>query len=74
MDTIVIALRLAEVSFPEGHPQAGDRGPVFGFAVRHAEHVGPGALRALGSPPARARPPAGPVLPRRGRLGASEQH
>jgi N-acyl homoserine lactone hydrolase len=34
-DPQVIPLHLADVSFPEGHPQAGGSGPVLGFAVRH---------------------------------------
>lgn len=29
----ILPLHLADVSFPEGHPQEGDRGPVRAFAV-----------------------------------------
>jgi N-acyl homoserine lactone hydrolase len=32
----VLPLKLTEVSFPQGHPQEGDTGPVFAFAVVHA--------------------------------------
>ncbi|MFL5799985.1 MAG: N-acyl homoserine lactonase family protein [Actinomycetota bacterium] len=35
----VIPLHLADVSFPDGHPQAGGTGPVLGFAVHHEEGV-----------------------------------
>jgi N-acyl homoserine lactone hydrolase len=35
MDPVVVPLHLADVSFPDGHPQAGGTGPVLGFAVRH---------------------------------------
>jgi glyoxylase-like metal-dependent hydrolase (beta-lactamase superfamily II) len=35
----VIPLHLAEVSFPSGHPQEGDHGPVLAFAVIHPEGV-----------------------------------
>jgi N-acyl homoserine lactone hydrolase len=35
----IIPLHLADVSFPAGHPQAGDTGPVLGFAVVHDEGV-----------------------------------
>jgi glyoxylase-like metal-dependent hydrolase (beta-lactamase superfamily II) len=38
-DPVVFPLHLADVSFPEGHPQASDSGPVLGFAVRHGEGV-----------------------------------
>jgi glyoxylase-like metal-dependent hydrolase (beta-lactamase superfamily II) len=34
-DPKVIPLHLADVSFPQGHPQAGGSGPVLGFAIRH---------------------------------------
>ncbi|MBI1886070.1 MAG: N-acyl homoserine lactonase family protein [Chloroflexi bacterium] len=30
-------LHLADVSFPEGHPRAGETGPVFAFAVLHPQ-------------------------------------
>jgi len=32
----VLPLKLTEVSFPQGHPQEGDTGPVLAFAVVHA--------------------------------------
>jgi len=38
-EPVVIPLLLADLSFPEGHPQSGDMGPVLGFAVRHDEGV-----------------------------------
>jgi N-acyl homoserine lactone hydrolase len=35
----VLPLHLADVTFPSGHPQEGEDGPVLGFAVRHSEGV-----------------------------------
>jgi N-acyl homoserine lactone hydrolase len=35
----VFPLHLTEVSFPEGHSQAGERGSIFGFALVHQDGV-----------------------------------
>lgn len=35
----VFPLHLTTVTFPEGHTQAGERGPAFGFAVAHPDGV-----------------------------------
>jgi glyoxylase-like metal-dependent hydrolase (beta-lactamase superfamily II) len=35
----ILPLHLADVTFPSGHPQEGDDGPVLAFAVRHQEGV-----------------------------------
>lgn len=35
----VVSLHLADVSFPEGHPQAGERGPVLAFALIHPRGI-----------------------------------
>jgi len=35
----IVPLHLADVTFPDGHPQAGLTGPVLGFAVQHDEGV-----------------------------------
>jgi N-acyl homoserine lactone hydrolase len=35
----ILPLHLADVTFPSGHPQEGDDGPVLAFAVRHDEGI-----------------------------------
>ena len=35
----VVPLHLADVTYPDGHPLAGEDGPVLGFAIRHPDGV-----------------------------------
>jgi glyoxylase-like metal-dependent hydrolase (beta-lactamase superfamily II) len=35
----ILPLHLVDVTFPSGHPQEGDDGPVLAFAVRHSDGV-----------------------------------